>query len=85
MVGFGAFFGLATVNVVGVTARTGTTDGTARPAAASPAPTLATGDFFGQPGAAPGTGTSSGQVAPVNVVPPLSGGSGGAMLSSGGS
>lgn len=49
MIGFGAFFGLATLNVVGVTSLGTTPAGTTAGVTAVPA--LPPGDFFGQPGA----------------------------------
>ncbi|MFI5255246.1 MAG: hypothetical protein ACHQ15_07305 [Candidatus Limnocylindrales bacterium] len=85
LVGFGAFFGLAAVNVVGVTAHT---TPQARPVAGRPsvtaAPTLAPGDFFGAPGGS-GAGSGSGQAFAPVLQPPLIAGGGGPMLSSGGS
>ena len=78
MVAFGAFFGLAAANVVGVTAHTGSAGGTIQ---ASAAPTLAPGDFFGLPGGTvAGTTSGAGQAAPQ-----LQLGGSAPMLSSGGS
>jgi hypothetical protein len=75
VVTFGAFLGLAAVNVVGVTAHGPTPGG---PAAETMAPVLPPGDFFGVPGGA--------QAAfPPVAQPPLLIGGGPPMLSSGGS
>jgi hypothetical protein len=88
VVAFGAFFGLAAANVVGVTAH-GTTAGrqTVASPSASAAPTLAPGDFFGRPGGAiSGKASGAGQAAlPPVAQPPLLVGGGAPMLSSGGS
>ncbi|MGH2407689.1 MAG: hypothetical protein ACRDF7_06400 [Candidatus Limnocylindrales bacterium] len=74
-VAFGAFFGLAAGNVVGVTAHAPTV-----------AATLAPGDFFGVPGATISHRTAGGAVALPPVPQPRLGAGGGApMLSSGGS
>lgn len=48
VVGFGAFFGLATLNVVGVTSLGSTSAGVSSPN--TPAQSLPPGDFFGRPG-----------------------------------
>ena len=75
VVTFGAFFGLATMNVVGVTSL-GSSQGGTQPAATT-APVLPPGDFFGQPGAPI-------VAAPVNQPQVILGG-GPPMLTSGGS
>lgn len=75
VVTFGAFFGLATLNVVGVTAST------SRPAVTTPVdtatPVLAPGDFFGLPQA---PGVAGGPPQPQILL-----GGGPPMLTSGGS
>jgi len=90
IVSFGAFFGLATVNVVGVTAHAiggtgaGTATGGVPAATVAPAvPTLAPGDFFGRAGV-PVTGGGNGQAQPP-VQPPLLVGGGTPVLTTGGS
>jgi hypothetical protein len=94
VVAFGAFFGLAAVNVVGVTANGATAGSSGLIAANSPAatpaptavPTLAPGDFFGRPGAAVTGAGDGGQIAlPPVAQPPLAVGGGAPMVSTGGS
>ncbi len=88
MLAFGAFFGLAAVNIVGVTAHdTGAGKQIAARPTATAAPTLAPGDFFGRPGDvvsanAPGAGQAG---FPPVAQPPLLVGGGAPMLSSSGS
>jgi hypothetical protein len=89
VVAFGAFLGLAAVNIVGVTAHATTVGAqtNARPNASAPA-TLAPGDFFGRPGGAvAGNASGAAQATlPPFAQPPLLLGNGGApMLSSGSS
>jgi len=75
VVGFGAFFGLATLNVVGVTSLGSTSAGVS--AASTPAPSLPPGDFFGRPGAPVVAGPASQPQVILGGGPP--------MLTSGGS
>lgn len=75
---FGALFGLATADVVGVTAQSASASNPPPAQAPATAPAaLAPGDFFGQPG----TGSGPGVAAP----PPIFVGGGQPMLTSGGS
>jgi hypothetical protein len=77
VVAFGAFYGLAAINAVGVTAH-GTTPGSPVIAVATPSLVLPPGDFFGQPG--------DGQALTQPVAQPqLIIGGGQPMLASGGS
>jgi hypothetical protein len=87
VVAFGAFFGLAAVNIVGVTAHGASAGGrTAASPTPSAAPTLAPGDFFGLPGGAvSGHASGAGQAVLPPVAQPRLVGGGTPMLSSGGS
>jgi len=77
VVAFGAFYGLAAINAVGVTAH-GTTPGSPVFAVVTPSLVLPPGDFFGQPG--------DGQALTQPVAQPqLIIGGGQPMLASGGS
>jgi hypothetical protein len=81
--GFGAFFGLATMNVVGVTATgTATGPGGASGASVTTSATLPPGDFFGVAGVA--VRVSSGSQA-IAAAPQLRSGGGRAVVSSRGS
>jgi hypothetical protein len=82
VVGFGAFFGLVTVNVVGVTAHSGTTGGTAPGSVSSASAPLPAGDFFGKAGVPISSSSSNQALLPA---PALINGGGAPMMSSGGS
>jgi hypothetical protein len=82
VVGFGGFFGLTAINVVGVTAHAAVTGPGATSGAATDSAALPPGDFFGTPGVAV-RGASGGQA--LTAAPPLVSGGGRATLSSGGS
>jgi hypothetical protein len=75
VVGFGAFFGLATLNVVGVTSLGGNSAGVTAPSTA--APSLPPGDFFGRQGVPVVAGPASQPQVILGGGPP--------MLTSGGS
>jgi hypothetical protein len=77
IVAFGTFLGLATFNVVGVTAHAPPTGDPANANGTNPALVLPQGDFFG----VPGLGGGAGPVAQPPIIP----GGGQPMLSSGGS
>lgn len=87
VVAFGAFLGLTAANVVGVTSHDRTAAGQAQTHAASAAPTLLPGDFFGQPGGVTSGGASgAGATAvPARAQPRLHDGGGTPVLSSGSS
>ena len=75
VVGFGAFFGLATLHVVGVTSLGSSSAGVSAPS--TPAPLLPPGDFFGRPGVPIVAGPASQPQVILGGGPP--------MLTSGGS
>jgi hypothetical protein len=83
VVGFGAFFGLVTVNVVGVTAHNAATgSGPSSASVGSATAPLPAGDFFGKAGVPISSSSSNQALLPA---PPLISGGGAPMMSSGGS